>query len=168
MGQARGDSEVHIYARHIWYNELPNRGVGKVFIKTSGAVGWFSDATMTQTRALPPLVDLAALHPAARVLHDHFLSDAQTIPDIGDLLPRPCPLSPPRPAHPLPATGPPSSASYSVFPDDYRVPFQKRTLVGIPDALFQYYNSASLPPLSAPLTPPQPPASRPTWASSPR
>jgi hypothetical protein len=42
--------------------------------------------------------------------------------------------------HPLPA-GAPSSASYSVFPDDYRVPFQKRRLIGIPESLFQFYNS---------------------------
>ena len=38
--------------------------------------------------------------------------------------------------------GLPNSASYSVFPDDYRVPFQKRRLVSIPDSLFQHYNSA--------------------------
>lgn len=37
-----------------------------------------------------------------------------------------------------------SSASYTVFPDDYRVPFQKRRLVGIPEGLFQYYNSACI------------------------
>lgn len=28
-----------------------------------------------------------------------------------------------------------------MFPDDYRVPFQKRRLVGIPEGLFQHYNS---------------------------
>jgi nuclear pore complex protein Nup155 len=39
------------------------------------------------------------------------------------------------------AAGGQASASYSVFPDDYRVPFQKRKLVGIPEGLFQYYNS---------------------------
>lgn len=33
------------------------------------------------------------------------------------------------------------SASYSVFPDDIRVPFQKRRFVGIPEGLFQYYDS---------------------------
>lgn len=162
----RGESEVHIYGAS--YRSSCQIGAWEWCYKKQGRVVLvLTDATMTQTRALP-LVDLSVLHPAARVLHDHFLSDAQTIPDVGDLLPRACPLLPPRPAHPPPAAGPPSSASYSVFPDDYRVPFQKRTLVGIPDALFQYYNSASLPPLSAPLTPPQPPASRPTWASSPR
>ncbi|KAN0100556.1 Non-repetitive/WGA-negative nucleoporin C-terminal domain containing protein [Tylopilus felleus] len=85
---------------------------------------------MTQTRAaLAPAVDLPALSAAARVLHDVFLRDAQSIPDIGDI---------------LPPAGPPSSASYSVFPDDYRVPFQKRRLVGIPDALFQYYNTTNV------------------------
>lgn len=30
---------------------------------------------------------------------------------------------------------------YSIFDDDFRVPFQKRKLVGIPDALFQHYSS---------------------------
>ncbi len=29
-----------------------------------------------------------------------------------------------------------------MFPDDIRVPFQKRKLIGIPEALFQFYNSA--------------------------
>lgn len=117
-----------------------------------------------------PVVDLAALHAAARVLHDNFLRDAQTIPDIGDILPRAHPPLPyPAPTHTLAAAGPPSSASYSVFPDDYRVPFQKRRLVGIPDALFQYYNSLSLLPLSLPRSSlPQPPTSPPTWAFFPR
>jgi hypothetical protein len=40
----------------------------------------------------------------------------------------------------LPA-GAPSSASYSISPDDYRVPFQKRRLIPIPESLFQFYNS---------------------------
>ncbi len=39
------------------------------------------------------------------------------------------------------AAGSQVSASYSVFPDDIRVPFQKRKFVGIPDGLFQYYDS---------------------------
>lgn len=123
---------------------------------------------MTQTRPAPPRLDIPALNAAARVLHDLFLKDVQSIPDLADLIPRPC--SPPpsaHPVHPLPATGPPSSASYSVFPDDYRIPFQKRRLVGIPDALFQYYNSASRLSLSPPRSSlHQPPASPPTWASS--
>ncbi|KAF9244625.1 nucleoporin [Melanogaster broomeanus] len=76
-----------------------------------------------------PVVDLSGLQSASRVLHDQFLKDSQIVPDIGDLLMAP---------------GASSSASYSVFPDDYRVPFQKRRLVGIPDALFQYYNTTSV------------------------
>jgi hypothetical protein len=40
----------------------------------------------------------------------------------------------------LPA-GAPSSVSYSISPDDYRVPFQKRRLIPIPEGLFQFYNS---------------------------
>jgi len=47
-------------------------------------------------------------------------------------------------ANPGEAAGGQASASYSVFPDDYRVPFQKRKLVGIPEGLFQYYNSKPL------------------------
>jgi hypothetical protein len=35
------------------------------------------------------------------------------------------------------------SAAYSVFPDDFRVPFQKRRLVGIPEGLFEYFTSGS-------------------------
>jgi nuclear pore complex protein Nup155 len=37
-----------------------------------------------------------------------------------------------------------SSASYTIALDDYRVPFQKRRLVGVPEGLFQYYNSENL------------------------
>lgn len=43
--------------------------------------------------------------------------------------------------HPSMLAGAPSSASYSVSPDDYRVPFQKRRLIAIPESLFQFYNS---------------------------
>ncbi len=49
--------------------------------------------------------------------------------------------------HPLWPAGVPSSASYSVSPDDYRVPFQKRRLIAIPEGLFQFYNSPFSPPL---------------------
>jgi nuclear pore complex protein Nup155 len=38
--------------------------------------------------------------------------------------------------------GRPNSGMYSVFPDDYRVPFQKRRLLGIPEEVFKYYQSA--------------------------
>ena len=149
---------------------FPNRGEVKIITKKNPhlCLVFFCDATMTQTRAaLAPAVDLPALSAAARVLHDVFLRDAQSIPDIGDILPRTSPPAPCAPAHPPPAAGPPSSASYSVFPDDYRVPFQKRRLVGIPDALFQYYNSPSLPHVSLPRSYiHQPPTSPLTWASS--
>ncbi|KAG6332506.1 hypothetical protein ID866_6583 [Astraeus odoratus] len=74
-----------------------------------------------------PIVDLASLQSASRVLHDQFVKDSQIIPDVGELL-----------------LGGPSSASYSIFPDDYRVPFQKRRLVGVPEALFQYYNTTNV------------------------
>jgi hypothetical protein len=29
-----------------------------------------------------------------------------------------------------------------VFPDDYRTPFQKRRLLGIPEEVFRFYQSA--------------------------
>ncbi|KIJ68529.1 hypothetical protein HYDPIDRAFT_82110 [Hydnomerulius pinastri MD-312] len=73
------------------------------------------------------VVDLPGLQSASRVLHDQLVKDSQIIPDIGEML-----------------MARPSSAFYSVFPDDYRVPFQKRRLVGIPDALFQYYNTTNV------------------------
>ncbi|KII93895.1 hypothetical protein PLICRDRAFT_36114 [Plicaturopsis crispa FD-325 SS-3] len=76
-----------------------------------------------------PVVDLPALQSASRVLQDQFVKDAQSVPDLGETLTTP---------------GSQSSASYSVFPDDYKVPFQKRRLVGIPEGLFQYYNSANV------------------------
>ncbi|KAJ8595951.1 nucleoporin-domain-containing protein [Rhizopogon salebrosus TDB-379] len=83
-----------------------------------------------QPQARPASVlDLPGLQSASRVLHDQFMKDAQIIPDIGDMLTTP---------------GGQSSALYSVFPDDYRVPFQKRRLVGIPEALFQYYNTTNV------------------------
>ncbi|KAI3622521.1 nucleoporin [Moniliophthora roreri] len=74
----------------------------------------------------PAAVDLVVLQSASTVLHEQFTKDAQIIPDLGDTL-----------------TGQ-ASSSYSIFPDDTRVPFQKRKLVGIPEGLFQYYNSTSV------------------------
>ncbi|KAJ7492694.1 nucleoporin [Mycena latifolia] len=81
------------------------------------------------TRQIPVPVDLATLQNASRVLQDQFAKDAQIIPDLGDT---------------LTAAGGQASAAYSVFPDDIRVPFQKRKLIGIPEALFQFYNSTSV------------------------
>ncbi|KAJ8083919.1 hypothetical protein PM082_002686 [Marasmius tenuissimus] len=74
----------------------------------------------------PSPVDITVLQNASSVLHEQFTKDAQIVPDLGDTL-----------------TGQ-ASSSYSVFPDDTRVPFQKRKLVGIPEGLFQYYNSTSV------------------------
>ncbi|EEB91302.1 hypothetical protein MPER_10359, partial [Moniliophthora perniciosa FA553] len=74
----------------------------------------------------PAAVDLVVLQSASTVLQEQFTKDAQIIPDLGDTL-----------------TGQ-ASSSYSIFPDDTRVPFQKRKLVGIPEGLFQYYNSTSV------------------------
>ncbi|KAJ7225588.1 nucleoporin [Mycena pura] len=83
----------------------------------------------TAPRQIPVAVDLAALQNASNVLNAQFTKDSQSIPDLGDTLSTP---------------GGQASASYSVFPDDTRVPFQKRKLVGIPEALFQFYNSTSV------------------------
>ncbi|KAF9015084.1 nucleoporin [Cyathus striatus] len=76
----------------------------------------------------PPSVDLPALQNASRVLLDHFNQDAQIIPDLGEAI----------------TNSGQVSVSYSIFPDDIRVPYQKRRFVGIPDGLFQYYDSASV------------------------
>ncbi|TFK57029.1 nucleoporin [Heliocybe sulcata] len=73
-------------------------------------------------------LDLPALQSASRVLQEQHSKDAQLFSDLGDMLTIP---------------GVQSSASYSIFPDDYRVPYQKRRLLSIPDAIFQYYESAS-------------------------
>ncbi|KAI0257476.1 nucleoporin [Lactifluus subvellereus] len=80
-----------------------------------------------QPHVSPPNLDLPVLQAASQILQDYFAKDSQVIPDIGELL-----------------AGAPSSASYSVFPDDYRVPFQKRRLIGIPESLFQFYNTTDV------------------------
>lgn len=81
------------------------------------------------SRPTPPTLDLPVLQGASQVLQEYFVKDSQIIPDIGDLLVLP---------------GASSSASYSIFPDDYRVPFQKRRLIGIPESLFQFYNTTDI------------------------
>ncbi|GLB36074.1 putative non-repetitive/WGA-negative nucleoporin C-terminal [Lyophyllum shimeji] len=78
--------------------------------------------------AQPPPVDISALQSASRVLQDQFAKDATIIPDLGDTLTSPSGQV---------------SASYSVFPDDYRVPFQKRKFVGIPEGLFEYFEAVN-------------------------
>lgn len=79
----------------------------------------------------PKLVptDLPTLQSAGRVLADQFAKDAQTIPDLGDMLTIP---------------GGQSSASYSVFSDDPRVPFQKRKLITIPESLWEHYKATEV------------------------
>lgn len=91
-----------------------------------------------------PAVDLPALQNASRVLHGQLLKDAQAVPELGDMLAtRKTPKFMRSTDYELTnnIAGMPSSTSYSVFPDDHRVPFQKRRLIGIPESLFQYYNS---------------------------
>ena len=91
------------------------------------------------------LVDLPALQNASRVLLDQLARDAQGIPDYSDLLTA-CksPTFTLRASSRLKFTllaGSHVSAAYSIFPDDIRVPYQKKRFVGIPDGLFQYYDS---------------------------
>ncbi|TFY65154.1 hypothetical protein EVJ58_g2157 [Rhodofomes roseus] len=95
-------------------------------------LGASASTTGRQLQVAPkpiPALDLPALQNASRVLQEQLHKDAQILPDLNELLTVP---------------GVPSSASYSVFPDDFRVPFQKRRLVGIPEGLFQYYNTTSV------------------------
>ncbi|KAF5355937.1 hypothetical protein D9756_004133 [Leucocoprinus leucothites] len=77
----------------------------------------------------PTPVDLPALQNASRVVYDQFAKDSQIIPDLGET---------------LTASGGQASASYSVFPDDTRVPYQKRRFIAIPEGLFQYYDSTKV------------------------
>lgn len=92
----------------------------------------------------PPVVDLDVLQAASRVLQEQLLKDAQIIPDHGEMFaysayPRPHLVEPP--VFSCETAG--SSGQYSVFPDDYRVPFLKRKLAGVPEGLFQYFTGAS-------------------------
>jgi hypothetical protein len=76
-------------------------------------------------------------------LQEQLLKDAQIIPDHGEMFAYSACLH----LHlvsssvSLRATAG-SSGQYSVFPDDYRVPFLRRKLAGIPEALFQYFTGA--------------------------
>ena len=125
-------------------------------LQSSGAFGLMatplaqasnSSNTANFTRQPPStksdVVDLSALQSASRVLLEQLAKDAQIIPDIGETLTTRmsyyfC-LDPDDPNSFV--AGNQASASYSVFPDDIRVPFQKRRFVGIPEGLFQYYDS---------------------------
>ncbi|KAI0313508.1 nucleoporin [Amylostereum chailletii] len=96
----------------------------------------------------PPTLDLSALQTASRVLQEHLAKDAQSVPDLGDMLTlrrlAHINILTTRPLIPSLLAGGQSSALYSVFPDDYRVPFQKRRLIGIPEGLFQFYNTTDV------------------------
>jgi nuclear pore complex protein Nup155 len=88
-------------------------------------------------------VDLHALQNASRILHDQFAKDAQIIPDLGEMLAASTKktLSTFSSCPDILLAGGQASTSYSVFPDDIRVPYQKKKFVGIPEGLFQYYDS---------------------------
>ncbi|TDL28525.1 nucleoporin [Rickenella mellea] len=75
----------------------------------------------------PPPLDYPALQVASRVLQEQLVKDLQMVPDFADMLTIP---------------GAQSSASYTVFPGDYRVPFQKRKHIGIPPILWEHFNSS--------------------------
>ncbi|EGO04780.1 hypothetical protein SERLA73DRAFT_164639 [Serpula lacrymans var. lacrymans S7.3] len=75
-----------------------------------------------------PVIDFLALQSASRVLQDQFMKDEQILPDFRDVI----------------ASSAGQSCAYSVFPNDFRVPFQKRKLLGIPESLFQYYNTTNV------------------------
>jgi nuclear pore complex protein Nup155 len=88
--------------------------------------------------------DLPLLQGTSQVIQDYFVKDSQVIPDTGELLVLRRSVQPRAQCKiliPSPPAGVPSSASYSVSPDDYRVPFQKRRLIAIPERLFQFFNS---------------------------
>ena len=91
----------------------------------------------------PPVVDLDVLQAANRVLQEQLLKDVQIIPDHGEMFAYSAYLR----SHSVlffvflcETVG--SSGQYSVSPDDYRVPFLKRKLAGVPEGLFQYFTGS--------------------------
>ncbi len=87
-------------------------------------------------------IDLPALQSASNVLLEQLSKDAQIIPDLGEIITSGMLLyCVPRTCLNEPSAGSQVSASYSVFPDDIRVPFQKRKFLGIPEGLFQFTTS---------------------------
>ncbi|KAG6912027.1 hypothetical protein DXG01_000275 [Tephrocybe rancida] len=81
--------------------------------------------------AQPEPVNLPALQNAGRVLQDRIAKDATIIPDLGDTL-----------TSNLAASGQ-VSGSYTIYPNDYRAPFQKRKFVPIPEGLFEHFDAVS-------------------------
>jgi len=93
--------------------------------------------------AKPGAVDLGTLQSASRVLQERLAQDSNVIPDLGDMLMsrmwRNSIFS--YLLTVILAAAGQVSASYSPLLDDLRVPFQKKKFVGIPEGLFQYYES---------------------------
>ena len=112
----------------VSFNNLPNPSTNVLAIKQQQP---------------PPVVDLDVLQAASRVLQEQLLKDAQIIPDYGEMFAYGAHLHFHLVQFPVflrETAG--SSGQYSVFPDDYRVPFLKRKLAGIPEGLFQYFTGA--------------------------
>ncbi|EJD04002.1 nucleoporin [Fomitiporia mediterranea MF3/22] len=90
-----------------------------------------AESYASSSRAKPPpprpSLDLPALQEASRLIQEQFIKDAQIVPDLGDM---------------LSMTPGQSSASYTIFPGDYRVPYQKRKHVGIPPALWEHFQTS--------------------------
>ncbi|KAG6853585.1 hypothetical protein C0991_003109 [Blastosporella zonata] len=98
-----------------------------VFAPSRSYGGSNSTRGVTRPAQLEP-VDLPALQSAGRVLQDRIVRDATIIPDLGDT---------------LASTSGQVSASYTVYPNDYRAPFQKKKFVHIPETLFEHFNATS-------------------------
>lgn len=84
-----------------------------------------SRAKTSVSRPVP--LDLPALQASARLIQEQFIKDAQIVPDLSDMLTIP---------------GGQSSASYTVFPSDFRIPFQKRKHIGIPPSLWEHFQTS--------------------------
>lgn len=112
----------------VSFNNIPNSSANVLAIKQQQP---------------PPVVDLDVLQAASRVLQEQLLKDTQIIPDHGEMFAYSAYLHfhLVQPSFSLPTTAG-SSGQYSVFPDDYRVPFLKRKLAGIPEGLFQYFTGS--------------------------
>ncbi|KAG6862386.1 hypothetical protein C0995_011826 [Termitomyces sp. Mi166 len=98
----------------------------------------------TARPAQPDPVDLLALQNAGRVVQERITKDTTIIPDLGDTLASCAAMfyCSGYSLTELAASGQ-VSASYTVYPNDYRAPFQKRKFVGIPEDLFEHFNAVS-------------------------
>lgn len=105
-----------------------------------GHDGNASNATASGSKSSAP--DLPTLQAASHLIHEQLTKDAQTIPDAGEMFT----IREEQPflheksfSESLFSAGSQSSASYTIFPGDYRVPFQKRKHIGIPPALWEHF-----------------------------